>query len=362
MKKLIFAVLLFAVGAVHAQQGNDVMVRQRNATNTGWLDKFLSPPASGADGIMYINNNVNPPLASVVEVGAGLSVSGGVLSATGSGGVNADWNATSGPSQILNKPVLFSGAYSALTGIPTTFTPSAHTHPFSQITSTPTTLGGYGITDAYPLSGNPAGYLTGITAGQVTGALGFTPYNSTNPAGYITSTALSPYLTSATASSTYATSSALTSGLAGKQNTLSLTTTGTGAATLSGSTLNIPTPIAATAFNYSLPVARTLAMSTSYQAADTSKAAIIYPSYACQNATTVLAASGCTIQVRMGTGTLTCSTGTPYYTQSLTVQLGVLITQNSTNPVPIMLPAGASFILCPTVGTFTVTTVEQTAG
>lgn len=38
-----------------------------------------------------------------------------------------------------------------------------------------------------------AGYLTGITSGQVTGALGFTPYNASNPSGYITSAALSPY-------------------------------------------------------------------------------------------------------------------------------------------------------------------------
>jgi len=33
---------------------------------------------------------------------------------------------------------------------------------------------------------NPAGYITGITSGQVTTALGYTPYNATNPAGYIT--------------------------------------------------------------------------------------------------------------------------------------------------------------------------------
>lgn len=37
----------------------------------------------------------------------------------------------------------------------------------------------------YPLNSNPAGYLTGITIGQVTGALGFVPYNSSNPSGYI---------------------------------------------------------------------------------------------------------------------------------------------------------------------------------
>jgi hypothetical protein len=33
---------------------------------------------------------------------------------------------------------------------------------------------------------NPSGYITGITSGMVTTALGFTPYNSSNPAGYIT--------------------------------------------------------------------------------------------------------------------------------------------------------------------------------
>ena len=40
-----------------------------------------------------------------------------------------------------------------------------------------------------------AGYLTGITSGQVTTALGYTPYNSSNPSGYITSSALSGYAT-----------------------------------------------------------------------------------------------------------------------------------------------------------------------
>jgi hypothetical protein len=34
---------------------------------------------------------------------------------------------------------------------------------------------------------NPSGYITGITSGMVTSALGYTPYNSSNPSGYITS-------------------------------------------------------------------------------------------------------------------------------------------------------------------------------
>jgi hypothetical protein len=54
----------------------------------------------------------------------------------------------------------------------------------------------------YPLT-NPNGYISGITGSMVTSALGFTPYNATNPSGFITSSALGPYLTSATAAATY---------------------------------------------------------------------------------------------------------------------------------------------------------------
>jgi uncharacterized protein YfkK (UPF0435 family) len=93
---------------------------------------------------------------------------------------------------------------------------------WGKITGTPTTISGYGITNAYTDAqiqnffnganaitgynksnwdtaygwGNHAsvGYLTGITSSQVTTALGYTPYNSSNPSGYITSAALSSYL------------------------------------------------------------------------------------------------------------------------------------------------------------------------
>ena len=42
--------------------------------------------------------------------------------------------------------------------------------------------------------GNYGGWITGITSTMVTNALGYTPYNSSNPAGYITSAAISGYL------------------------------------------------------------------------------------------------------------------------------------------------------------------------
>ncbi len=63
--------------------------------------------------------------------------------------VNSDWNASSGAAQILNKPT-----------IPTNT---------NQLT-------------------NGAGFITGITSGNVTSALGYTPYDATNPAGYTSNT------------------------------------------------------------------------------------------------------------------------------------------------------------------------------
>ena len=67
------------------------------------------------------------------------------------------------------------------------FTPYDASNPSGFITSA--ALAGY-LTAAtaastyYPLT-NPSGYITGITSLDVTSALGFTPYNSSNPAGYI---------------------------------------------------------------------------------------------------------------------------------------------------------------------------------
>jgi hypothetical protein len=57
----------------------------------------------------------------------------------------------------------FDGNYNSLSNIPTTFTPSSHNQPWSTITSTPTTLAGYGITDAqaFITAGTTAQYYRG---------------------------------------------------------------------------------------------------------------------------------------------------------------------------------------------------------
>lgn len=117
-------------------------------------------------------------------------------------------------------------------------------------------------------------------------------------------------------------------------------------------------------FNYGDPNTRTLSVSTAYQATDPSKAASVTVSPGCTNATTVVAASTCTLQVRQGTTSgLTCSTGTITHTWNSAYSLGLLLTNTSGSPLDIKLGVGRYFILCPTAGTFTITTaVDQVAG
>lgn len=124
-----------------------------------------------------------------------------------------------------------------------------------------------------------------------------------------------------------------------------------------------PAGTPAPTFNFGAPAARTIAVSTAYQAADATKAANISVSPSCTNATTILAASACTMTVRQSSaGGLTCSTGTVVKTWSSTVALGLVITQGNSFPFDIKLPIGGYFILCPSAGTFTISAVEQTAG
>jgi len=51
--------------------------------------------------------------------------------------------------------------------------------------------------------------LVSLTSSSIVTALGYTPYDAANPSNYITSSALSPYLTTSTAASTYQTQSGM---------------------------------------------------------------------------------------------------------------------------------------------------------
>lgn len=309
MKKLLLAaVMLF--GAAGALAGpNDIAFMQRNPTDTGYITRIPATPTDGSSTLFMFNGSNKQ--AGYARLGAGLAYDGVTLSAigatgaTGPAGAKGDTGATgaTGPAGRDGAPA---------------------SQAWADITGKPTTLTGYGITD-------------GVVASQLT--------------GYATTAQLAGYATSAQ----------LASGLAGKFNT----PTGTTAQYVrgDGSLATLPSGAAPSPFNFSQPVARTLAAATSYQAADPTRAAIVTVSASCVNATTVLASSACTLQVRQSAAPLTCGTGVVAMTWTSTVQLGLVFTQTSGSPMEVKLPIGGYFILCPTAGTFTITTaVEQSAG
>lgn len=119
-------------------------------------------------------------------------------------------------------------------------------------------------------------------------------------------------------------------------------------------------------FNFGLPAARTLAVSTVYQASNPGKPAIVTVSPSCTASLTLSGGGTCSMQARIGAAPLTCSSGTVAATwtngNTGALSVGLALNQTVGAPYGISLPTGASFILCPTAGTFTITAAEQTAG
>lgn len=119
-------------------------------------------------------------------------------------------------------------------------------------------------------------------------------------------------------------------------------------------------------FNFGLPAARTLAVSTAYQATNPAKPAIVTVSPSCTASLTLSGGGTCSMQARIGAAPLTCTSGTVAATwtngNTGALSVGLALNQTIGAPYSISLPTGASFILCPTAGTFTITAAEQTAG
>lgn len=121
MRKLITALLLLPLLAFGGP--NDIVVTQRNSTDTGLApNRLVTAPSGGVSAIMGYNGATQLPIHWAI--GSGLTITSGALAATAQ-----DW------ATITGKPTFFSGAYSDLTGIPSTFTPAAHTHAAGDIVS-----------------------------------------------------------------------------------------------------------------------------------------------------------------------------------------------------------------------------------
>ena len=296
MKKLTLAVILWLLalfsGTAYAE-GNSLIITQRNSADTGNILRTLPNPPT--DGLLIWNKSTNLP--SYLTVGAGLVSSNGVLSAIPTSQVNADWNATTGAAQILNKPALKTVAITGQAADLTGLSVAAQTGSYNDLLNKPTLFSGSWA----DLSGKPV-FATVATTGS---------YND----------------------------------LADKPA--------------------IPTPYT---FDFGDPVARTLALSTAYQASNPAKASIVTVSTSCTASLTLTAGGTCTLQVRTSpTSGLNCTNGTLYASNTNantgTLAVGLGLNQRIGSTVDIKLRAGSFFILCPVSGTFTVdAAVDQTAG
>lgn len=184
MKKKFIALLLViasAGGLVYAAPW-DLNGQQYDQFGTSMINRLMPLPTGGANGIYIYDSGLNLPKLATLD--STLTLSGLVLA------VN---------------PATLAGKFN---------TPTGNTGQY---------IRGDGSLSTFPTAvsyfSNDAGYLTTVTSGNVVSALGFTPYNATNPNGYVTGN--------------------------GARSALSLTTTGSGASTYDNSTgiFNIPTPV-----------------------------------------------------------------------------------------------------------------------
>ena len=210
-------------------KGNNGIVFQTRGGGTPRIALQLLDSGSASVNYLQIQSNISGagPVLSVLGTDTNIDLN---LTPKGTGVVKVGTNTVLDAGNYNNyAPTKTGTGASGSWGI--SVTGSAGSVAWSGVTGTPTTLSGYGITDAQAtlVSGTSIKTVNGVSvlgsgniqidggvtsfntrtgavtlsSGDVTTALGFTPYNNSNPSGYITSSALSGYLTSASAASTY---------------------------------------------------------------------------------------------------------------------------------------------------------------
>ena len=144
------------------------------------IDGNIDISSLSASGNVIVSANNSGTLGKVT-IGSGLSLTGGILTATGGSTGTVTGSGTAGRLAVWNSASDI-GATTALTiagsNLQVTGQLQAATGSYS------------GNVTASTFTGNGAN-LTGLTSSQVTSALGYTPYNSSNPNGYITSASVS---------------------------------------------------------------------------------------------------------------------------------------------------------------------------
>lgn len=251
---------------------------------------------------------------------------------------------------------------------------------FSSLIGKPSTLGGYGIVDGYPLSGNPSGFISSVPAQSYSSLTGkpttLSGYGITDPIvlssgtysnpSWITGITWSKISSTPTSFSGYNISETTTDLPEGTNqyytNTraraaLSLTTTGAGIPTYTGGVLNIPTP---TTYIPSINSVTRLINSSTFTPSSTLQATLIYNvSISCT--ASIGSASTGTVNLQYSTNGgstwATVSTLSNSNTVTLALTLNAITVQSAA--LMAVIPVNALCRLVPTTaGTTTITYIS----
>lgn len=168
MRKLLSALLLLPLLAFGGP--NDIVVQQRNSTDTGLApNRLVTAPTGGASAIMGYNGSTQLPIHW--SIGSGLAQSGTALTAP-----PQDWSVITGKPTFAS--VATSGSYTDLLNRPVIPAAQVQTNwnattGLGVLLNKPTTLSGYGITDGVSqsaLTSTLSGYTTtgALTSGLAT--------------------------------------------------------------------------------------------------------------------------------------------------------------------------------------------------
>ena len=177
MKRIILILLLFS-NYLTAQQWQPTSIRQRFVNGIGIPTRDTLPGALSDSSQLVLR-----PQDSVIYFK-----------------YKRYWRALGGQPQ-LNGTGFVKASGTTISYDNSSYYLASNPNGYTSNVGTVTSVGGTGTVSGLTLSGTvtSSGNLTlggalSLTSGNVTTALGFTPYNSTNPAGYITSASLSGYL------------------------------------------------------------------------------------------------------------------------------------------------------------------------
>jgi len=154
MKRIL--VLLATLPAVALATPFDLLVNQRNIADTATINRQIASKGIGTTQVFMTDPFTGLPVLNTL--GGSFLVNMATTPWTLESG--SDWTA------VTNKPIFAtvatSGDYNDLTNKPSGSQVNsdwAASSGISEVLNKPTTLAGYGIADAYPLSGNPSAFV-----------------------------------------------------------------------------------------------------------------------------------------------------------------------------------------------------------